>query len=153
VPVDVERVVREVLDFLQAKLPKRLRLRTRLQAGHAAILGDGVQMHQLVMNLCMNAAHAMTRSGCLSVSLEIDEVPQSRPVTVGAVEPGKRIVLRVADQGSGMTPEVLEHIFEPFFTTREMGVGTGLDLPMVLRIVAHFSGAIDVESTPGVGSA
>ena len=152
VPVDAERVVREALDFLQAKLPPRLKLRARLLTGRAAILGDAVQMHQLVMNLCMNAAHAMTQPGLLSVSLEIDEVPQSRQVTVGSVEAGKWIVLRVADQGSGMTPDVLEHIFEPFFTTKEMGVGTGLGLPMVLRIVAHFAGAIDVESTPGAGS-
>ena len=152
VPVDAERVVREALDFLQAKLPRRLKLRARLLAGRAAILGDAVQMHQLVMNLCMNAAHAMTQSGLLSVSLEVDDVLQSRQVTVGTVEAGKWIVLRVADQGSGMTPEVLEHIFEPFFTTKEMGVGTGLGLPMVLRIVAHFAGAIDVESTPDVGS-
>ena len=152
VPVDAERVVREALDFLQAKLPRRLKLRARLLAGRAAILGDAVQMHQLVMNLCTNAAHAMTQSGLLSVSLEVDDVLQSRQVTVGTVEAGKWIVLRVADQGSGMTPEVLEHIFEPFFTTKEMGVGTVLGLPMVLRIVAHFAGAIDVESTPDVGS-
>ncbi len=152
VPVDAERVVREALDFMRAKLPGRLKLSSRLLAGRAAILGDAVQMHQLVMNLCMNAVHAMTQAGSLSVSLEIDEVLQSRQVTVGTVEAGKWIVLRVADQGSGMTPDILEHIFEPFFTTREMGVGTGLGLPMVLRIVAHFAGAIDVESTPGVGS-
>ncbi len=153
VPVDTERVVREALDFLQAKLPKHLKLRTRLVAGRAAILGDGVQMHQLVMNLCMNAAHAMTKAGSLSVSLEVAEILQPRQVMTGTVEIGKWIVLRVADQGSGMTPDILEHIFEPFFTTKEMGVGTGLGLPMVLRIVAHFAGAIDVESTPGVGSA
>ena len=152
VPVDVERVVREALNFLQAKLPRHLRLRSRLQAGRAAILGDAVQMHQLVMNLCMNAAHAMTHSGSLDVSLEIADVPQSRQVTVGTVEAGQWVVLRIADQGSGMTPEILEHIFEPFFTTKEMGVGTGLGLPMVLRIVAQFAGAIDVQSTPGTGS-
>ena len=152
VPVDVERVVREALDFLRAKLPQRLKLRSRLLAGRAAILGDAVQMHQLVMNLCMNAAHAMTQPGSLSVSLETAEILQSRQATVGAIEAGRWIVLRVADQGSGMTPDVLEHIFEPFFTTKEMGVGTGLGLPMVLRIVAHFAGAIDVESAPAAGS-
>ena len=150
--VDAERVVREALDFLRAKLPRRLKLRARLLTGRAAILGDAVQLHQLVMNLCMNAAHAMTQSGLLRVSLEIDEIPQSRQVTVGTVEAGRWIVLRVADQGSGMTPDILEHIFEPFFTTKEMGVGTGLGLPMVLRIVAHFAGAVDVKSTPDVGS-
>jgi CheY-like chemotaxis protein len=86
------------------------------------------------------------------VSLEVTEVLQSRQARVGAVGAGTWIVLRIADQGSGMTPDILERIFDPFFTTKEMGVGTGLGLPLVLRIVTQSGGAIDVESTPGVGS-
>jgi len=152
VPVNVERVVREALNLLQAKLPRHVRLRTQLQAGRAAILGDPVQVHQLLMNLGTNAVHAMTQSGSLTVSLELAEVLQSRQARVGAVGIGTWIVLRVADQGSGMAPEILDRIFDPFFTTKEMGVGTGLGLSLVLRIVTQYAGAIDVESTPGVGS-
>jgi CheY-like chemotaxis protein len=127
-------------------------MRSRLRAGHAAILGDVVQMHQLVMNLCMNAVQAMTKPGLLNVSLWTAVVQQSRQATVGIVGPGAWIVLRVADQGIGMTPEIQDRIFDPFFTTKEMGVGTGLGLPMVLRIVAQAEGAIDVASSPGMGS-
>jgi len=152
VPVHVERVVQEALDLLQAKLPEHVRLRTRLQAGRAAFLGDAAQVHQLLMNLGTNAAHAIGQSGKLTVSLEVAEVLQSRQARVGTVGAGKWIVLRIADQGSGMTPEILERIFDPFFTTKEMGVGTGLGLPLVLRIVTQSAGAIDVKSTPGVGS-
>ena len=94
----------------------------------------------------------MTQAGTLTVSLEVAEVVQSRQAKVGTVGAGAWIVLRVADQGAGMTPEILERIFDPFFTTKEMGVGTGLGLSLVLRIVTQAAGAIDVQSTPGVGS-
>jgi CheY-like chemotaxis protein len=152
VPVHVERVVREALNLLQAKLPAHVKLRTRLQAGRAAILGDAVQVHQLLMNLGTNAAHAMARTGSLTVSLELVDVPQPRRTTAGTVAAGSWIVLEVADQGHGMTSEILERIFDPFFTTKEAGVGTGLGLPLVLRIVMQYGGAIEVDSTPGVGS-
>ena len=154
VRVHAERVVREALNLLQAKLPAHVRLRTRLQAGRAAILGDAVQVHQLLMNLGTNAAHAMkqTPTGTLTVSLEVADVAQPRQARVGAVTTGSWIVLQVADQGHGMTPEILERIFDPFFTTKEAGVGTGLGLSLVLRIVTQYGGAIDVDSTPGAGS-
>ena len=155
VPVHVERVVREALNLLQAKLPVHVRLRTRLKAGRAAILGEAVQVHQLLMNLGTNAAHAMTqvRSGTLTVSLEAAEIAEARQARVGAVAGGSWIVLRVADEGCGMTPEILARIFDPFFTTKEVGVGAGLGLSLVLRIVTQYGGAIDVDSTPDSGSA
>jgi PAS domain S-box-containing protein len=150
-PVDVQRVVRETLDMLQARLPAHVKLHTHLQAGRAAILGGAVQVHQLVMNLGMNAAQAMAQAGTLTVSLELEEVHSERQARVGAVAAGQWVVLRVADQGSGVAPEILERIFDPFFTTRQ-GVGTGLGLSLVQRIVTQAGGAIDVASTPGVGS-
>ena len=152
VPVHVERVVREALNLLQAKLPPHVKLRTRLHAGRAAILGDAVQVHQLLMNLGTNAAHAMPQPGTLTVSLDTQEIPQSRQARLGSIAAGSWIVLQVADQGRGMTPEVLERIFDPFFTTKEAGVGTGLGLSLVLRIVTQYDGAIDVDSALGVGS-
>ena len=152
VPVHVERVVREALNLLQAKLPAHVMLRSRLQAGRAAVLGDAVQIHRLLMNLGTNAAHAMTQAGTLTVSLETVEVVQERQVNVGSVVAGAWVALQVADQGTGMTPDVVERIFDPFFTTKEVGVGTGLGLSLVLRIVSQAGGAVDVQSTPGVGS-
>jgi signal transduction histidine kinase len=151
-PVHVERVISEALSLLHATLPASIRLRSRLQAGNAAILGDAAQIHQLLMNLGTNAAHAMTQTGTLTVSLEIVDVHQARRATVGAIAAGPWIVLKVADQGGGMTPEILGRIFDPFFTTKDAGVGTGLGLWQVLRIVTQAGGAIDVESIPVVGS-
>ncbi len=151
-PVHVESVIAEALSLLQATLPPTIRLRSRLQAGNAAILGDAGQLHQLLMNLGINAAHAMTQSGTLTVSLEALEVRQARRAKVGAIAAGPWVVLQVADQGGGMTPEILGRIFDPFFTTKESGVGTGLGLWQVLRIVTQAGGAIDVESIPVVGS-
>ena len=151
-PVHVERVARETLNLLQPKLPAHVKLRSQLQAGRAAVLGDAVQIHQLLINLGTNAAHAMTQAGTLTVSLETVEILQERQATVGSVTTGAWVVLRVADQGTGMTREVLERIFDPFFTTKEVGVGTGLGLSLVLRIVTQAGGAIDVQSSPGGGS-
>jgi len=111
-----------------------------------------VQIHQLLMNLGTNAAHAMTQAGTLTVTLETSLVMQERQAKVGIVAAGSWVVLQVTDEGTGMTPEILEHIFDPFFTTKEVGVGTGLGLSLVLRIVTQAAGAIDVQSTPGVGS-
>jgi signal transduction histidine kinase len=152
VPVHVERVIAEALSLLRATLPSTIRLRSRLRAGNAAILGDAVQIHQLLMNLGTNAAHAMTQAGTLTVSLEIVDAHQARRATVGAIATGPWIVLKVADQGGGMTPEILARIFDPFFTTKQAGVGTGLGLWQVLRIVTQAGGAIDVESIPVIGS-
>ena len=152
VPVHVERVVREALNLLQAKLPPYVKLRTHLHAGRAAILGDAVQVHQLLMNLGTNAAHAMNQAGTLTVSLDVADFSQPREATVGSIAAGSWVILQVADQGRGMTPEVLERIFDPFFTTKETGVGTGLGLSLVLRIVTQYGGAIDVDSALGSGS-
>jgi PAS domain S-box-containing protein len=151
-PVHVERVLREALSLLQAKLPPNVKLRTRLHAGRAAILGDAVQVHQLLMNLGTNAAHAMPQPGTLTVSLDVAEISQSRQARLGSIAAGSWIILQVADQGRGMAPEVLERIFDPFFTTKEAGVGTGLGLSLVLRIVTQYGGAIDVDSALGGGS-
>ena len=152
VPVHVERVVREALDLLQAKLPPRISLTTRLKAGRAALLGDATQIHQLLMNIGTNAVYAMPGEGRLSVSLDAVEVDELRRVIVGAVTPGAWLVLEVSDSGSGIPAEILHRIFDPFFTTKEASVGTGLGLSLVLRIVTGLGGAIDVQSEPDVGT-
>ena len=152
VPVHVACVVSEALSLLQGTLPSHVGLCSRLESGNAAILGDAVQVHQLVMNLGTNAVHAMTRTGTLTVSLEAIDVLQARRARLGTIEAGPWVVLQVADQGRGMTSEILERIFEPFFTTKDAGVGTGLGLSLVLRIVMQAGGAVDVQSTPEAGS-
>jgi PAS domain S-box-containing protein len=152
VPVHVEKVVREALDLLQAKLPPRITLQPCLRAERAAFRGDATQIHQLLMNLGTNAVQAMPREGRLSVALNAVEVVEPHQATIGIVAPGAWIILQVADDGIGIPAEILPRIFDPFFTTKGASVGTGLGLSLVLRIVTEIGGAIDVQSEPGVGT-
>jgi CheY-like chemotaxis protein len=151
--VHVEHVVREALDLLSAKLPGGIELKANLAAGRAALLGDPTQVHQVVMNLCTNASQAMPHGGVLAVNLSVQHIEAPRAASIGTLEPGEYVVLRVADTGLGMTADVLERIFEPFFTTKEAGSGTGLGLALVHGIVTQVGGAIDAASTLGQGSA
>ena len=152
VPVHVEKVVREALDLLSAKLPPDVTLHAKLHAGCAAMLGDATQVHQVLMNLATNAIHAMPVGGTLRVSLSAAHLAEPRTPTLGIMPAGDYLILQVADSGTGITPEILERIFDPFFTTKDVGTGTGLGLSLVHGIVAELSGAIDVASTPGAGS-
>jgi len=152
VAVHVERVVREALDLLEAKLAEGIRVDAKLRAGRAAILGDPTQVHQVLMNLGTNAVQAMPSGGTLSVSLDAVRFEGGRAATVGNVAVGDYVVLAVADSGTGIAPEIIDRIFDPFFTTKEVGTGTGLGLSLVHSIATELGGAIDVASTPGAGS-
>jgi CheY-like chemotaxis protein len=150
--VHVEEVVREALDQLAAKLPENVTIAPRLRAGRAAMLGDSTQVHQVVMNLVNNAVQAMPKGGVLRIVLETLVIAKPHPTLIGALAAGEYIVLRVADTGTGIAPDVLERMFDPFFTTKEVGVGSGLGLSLVHGIVASFSGAIDVATQLRKGS-
>ena len=152
VAVDVEEVIREALDLIAAQLPAGIAIETDLRAGHAAMQGDPTQVHQVFMNLATNAIHAMPSHGTLRVTLETMRFDTERVATLGTILPTDYIVLKVADTGIGIAPEILERIFDPFFTTKEVGVGTGLGLSLVHGIVTEVGGAIDVSSTPDQGS-
>ena len=152
VAVHVEKVVREALDLLAAKLPEGIRVKADLRAGPAAMLGDPTQVHQILMNLGTNAVQAMGPGGTLSILLDAVRFERTRSATIGIVEAADYVVLTVTDTGSGIAPEIIERIFEPFFTTKEVGTGTGLGLSLVHGIVTELGGAIDVASTPGTGS-
>ncbi|TCO80534.1 PAS domain S-box-containing protein [Plasticicumulans lactativorans] len=152
VPVHVEQVVHEALELLAAKLPPQVTIDARLRAGRAALLGDATQVHQVLSNLVTNAVHAMAAGGVLRVALDTVRLDTAHIATTATVSAGEYVVLEVADGGSGIPRDILEQIFDPFFTTREVGVGTGLGLSLVHGIVTDLGGAVDVASTPGVGS-
>lgn len=151
-PVHVERVVREVLDLVSAKLPSSVTVHAALHAGPAAVLGDATQVHQVVANLATNAIQAMPAGGVLRIALAVERVETPQTGTIGARGAGEYVVLTVADTGVGIAPEIIDRIFDPFFTTKEVGTGTGLGLSLVHGIVTELGGTIDVASTPGLGS-
>ncbi len=151
-PVNVQSVIEETLEMLAPALPPGVRLVKKLETGTAAVIGDPTQLHQVAMNLCTNAVHAMEGSGVLDVSLERVAVGERRPLLQGEILPGAYARLSVTDTGSGIAPAVLERMFDPFFTTKPVGEGTGLGLSLVQGIVADFGGAIDVATTVGEGT-
>ena len=151
-PVAVQSVVEETLELLAASLPAGLRLEKRLDAAEAAVMGDATQFHQVVMNLCTNAIHAMERGGSLTVVLEHIALGERRLLSHGTLDTGRYVRLSVGDTGSGISPAVLERMFDPFFTTKRVGGGTGLGLALVHGIVAECGGAIDVATQLGAGT-
>jgi PAS domain S-box-containing protein len=152
VPVNVQSVIEETLELLAASLPSGIRLEKTLQAGDAAVIGDATHLHQVAMNLCTNALHAMERGGVLSVALERVELAEQRSLARGTLPPGAYLRFVVSDTGTGIAPAVLERMFDPFFTTKGVGEGTGLGLSLVHGIVAELGGAIDVATRPGEGT-
>jgi signal transduction histidine kinase len=146
-------LVEETIQLLRATLPAAVAIRTDFPPEPVHILGDPDQLHQIVMNLGTNAAHAMReKGGTLGFSIarvRLDEAFRRRHPQLNA---DHTLCLRVSDTGSGMDAAVREHIFEPFFTTKDVGEGSGLGLAVVHGIVEGHAGAIIVDSVPGQGT-
>jgi signal transduction histidine kinase/ActR/RegA family two-component response regulator len=145
VPIHMQSVVAEALDLVAASLPAHVQLVRELAAGDAAVMGDPTQIHQVVMNLCANAAQAMKTEGTLTVALAVEEKDAS-VVATSALSAGRYVKLSVRDTGGGIAAHVLERVFDPFFTTKAVGVGTGLGLSLDL------GGGIDVDSAVDKGT-
>ena len=145
IAIDVVAQVREALALLRASLPPSVLLSFEShidEAGApATMVADPTQIQQVVMNLCINAGQAMGDQGTIHIHLDpADNVEGAPPETTGG------ICLTVADDGDGMTPEVLERIFDPFFTTKAPGEGTGLGLSVVYGVVTDLGGTVKVET-------
>ncbi|MFZ5452537.1 MAG: PAS domain S-box protein [Thermodesulfobacteriota bacterium] len=156
-PISLPPIIKETLKFLRASLPTTIKIRTRLQAGEAIVVADPTQIHQTLLNLCTNAAHAMEETGgTLEIGLRALIIsPQEKSLGYGSFEnlpPGSYLELLVSDTGHGMEPAVLERIFDPFFTTKEPWKGTGMGLAVVYGIVKSLNGEIQVTSQPGRGT-
>jgi PAS domain S-box-containing protein len=149
----LEHAVREALNLLRSTLPATIELDVRLAADAPVVLADPTLIHQVLMNLGTNAAHAMG-GGVGRLTVELDDAVLAAGNTGPRSEllPGRYARLRVRDNGAGMDAETLKHVFEPFFTTKGPGEGTGLGLAVVHGIVRDHEGAIFFESEPGRGT-
>ncbi len=149
----LERIVAEALKLVRAALPPNIVINLHLCSDGPSIIADPTQLHQVLTNLCTNAAHAMReRGGQLEIRQQFVTVTEQLAAESPDLQPGNYVELVVSDTGTGMTPEVLERIFDPFFTTKALGEGTGLGLAVVHGIMKDHDGAIVVESTPGKGT-
>ena len=151
-PTRLRPIVEEALKLLRSTLPAMMEIRTDFAPDGYDVLADASQLHQLMMNLGTNAAHAMGSHGVLEVRLEPMTLTEKLVGVAGEAPPGRYMRLTVSDNGRGMDEATIARIFEPFFTTKEAGRGTGLGLSVVLGIVKEHGGMINVSSRPDQGS-
>ena len=151
-PVQVNQIVIETLKLLRPSLPTTIRIEPKLRS-NSAVLADPTQIHQVMMNLCTNAAHAMREvGGLLKIELTDTDLDSSFIEQHPYLSAGAFIRLRVSDSGHGMEKKIADRIFDPFFTTKERGEGTGMGLAVVLGIVKSHGGTITVESAINEGA-
>ncbi len=154
-PVQVAPVIEEVLSLLRSTMPTTIGIHTHIsdESKDEIILADPIQIHQILMNLGTNAAHAMrSRGGVLSISLSSIETDATLIALYPLLKPGPYVRLTVGDTGHGMEKSVSERIFDPYFTTKKVGEGTGMGLAVVQGIIKSLGGAISVYSEPGQGT-
>ncbi|MHB1183212.1 MAG: hybrid sensor histidine kinase/response regulator [Desulfobulbia bacterium] len=152
-PLELRSIVKEAMKLLRASLPSTIEMKQEISDQPCWALADPVQIHQVLMNLCINASQAMRgRGGILLVTLAPEEIDEPRAARNPDLRPGLSVHLGVRDTGQGMEKEVVERIFEPFFTTKQTGEGTGMGLAVVHGIVKSHKGAIEVASQPGQGT-
>lgn len=145
-PIQVSIIAKEALKLIRSSIPATIQIQQRIQSD-SLIMGTPSQVHQLVMNLCTNAAHAMDKDGgLLSVGLTDVHLSDRDSKAHGYLDPGDYLKLSVSDTGTGIPTEILDSIFEPFFTTKGPGEGTGMGLAVVHGIVVGYGGRIEVES-------
>lgn len=150
--VDIAATVAEVSAIVAGTFPKNIEFSATTSPTLSTVLGDETQLNQVLLNLCMNARDAMPAGGTIEVSAADTEVSAQEAAMHGGTAAGRYVVLEVADNGSGMTKEVMDRIFEPFFTTKELGKGTGLGLSTVRGITRSHAGFVTISSEVGQGS-
>jgi PAS domain S-box-containing protein len=151
--VDMSEIITEGLKFLRGSIPATIEVRKHIEPSLGKVLADPTQIHQVLMNLCTNAAHAMKGTkGVLTVELKEVSLDAESESQLLALPPGKYVRLIVSDTGHGIPSDIVQRIFEPYFTTKEVNEGTGLGLSVIHGIVKGHGGAITVYSEPEQGS-
>lgn len=149
-PVDTAHLVAEIEAIIRPTFPKNITIKVRTEPGRTAVLGDATQLHQVLLNLCVNARDAMPNGGTLTVTVGHTDIPESAQDAVARA--GRYVVLHVADTGAGIPPETIDRIFDPFFTTKGPDQGTGLGLSIVASIAKGHGGFVLVSSAIGSGT-
>ncbi len=152
IPLQLRTLVREMLKIMRETFPKDITVHTQLPAEVPLVTGDATQLHQILMNLCVNARDAMPAGGELKIVLEPVTLDATAAAAIPGARPGSFVVLCVGDTGTGIAAENLDKIFDPFFTTKPIGEGTGLGLSTVLGIVRSHAGFVQVQTAPGQGT-
>ncbi len=151
-PVQVTPIVKEVIKLMRSSLPATIDIRQDISESKYIVLADPTQLHQVLLNLCTNAAQAMSETGGILEIVLSDFNRDLEAIYKEPLPPSPYLRLTVSDTGHGMPPEVKERIFDLFFTTRQEGEGTGIGLAVVKGIVKNLDGEISVESAPGKGA-
>jgi signal transduction histidine kinase len=149
-PVQMSDLFTEIVQILQQTLPKTIAIHLDCADNVGAVYGDATQLHQILMNLCVNARDAMPQGGRLEIIAMLQTLTE--PLPYWATEAGSYVMIEIRDTGMGMDSETLDRIFDPFFSTKPIGQGTGLGLSAVLGIVKSHGGWIDVQSQVGIGT-
>ena len=151
-PINIIPTVQESLKLLRSSIPTSIEIRQDIQAKDDTIMADPTQIHQIVMNLCTNASHAMETRGTIEVKIENIVLDEDSAALYTDMTPDNYVQVTVSDTGQGIAPEAIDLIFDPYFTTKEVGKGTGMGLSVVHGIVKSHGGAILVESELGKGT-
>jgi PAS domain S-box-containing protein len=152
-PVSIGNILNDALPLIRASLPSTIEIRKNTFTKNDIVFADQTQIHQVMLNLCANAAYAMRdKGGVLEIILADENIGPDDQYLNHGLKPGPYIRLTISDTGCGMEPEVVERIFDPFFTTKPTGEGTGLGLSVVHGIVKSHDGNIRAYSEPGHGS-
>jgi PAS domain S-box-containing protein len=151
--VDIVPIIKETLKLLRSSLPANIEIRQEISNQSCIIMADPTQIHQVMINLGTNAAHAMESGGTLTVGLRAETFEPGSILPHAKLNPGSYVHLWVHDTGRGIEPENLDRIFDPFFTTKDVSKGTGLGLAVVMGIVDNHKASIFVKSQPGQGTA
>jgi PAS domain S-box-containing protein len=151
--VQMRHLLKEMESLMRETFPRSIKIAQNIPNGLWTVLADATQMHQVIMNLCVNARDAMPEGGSLTVSAENIQLDDAHAQAHALAKPGPYVMVTVADTGTGIAPEIIQRVFDPFFTTKGIGKGTGLGLSTVSGIVKSHGGFITVDSEPGRGTA
>jgi len=152
-PLELSTIITEAVKLLRALLPSTIQIRHQSNVQEATVIGDAVQIEQVLMNLGTNAGHAMQETGgILEIGLDRKHISADEAKNYADLAPGTYIEISVKDTGTGIDKSIQHRIFDPFFTTKEVGKGTGMGLAVVLGIVKSHHGAVTVESELGKGA-